>query len=135
MRRTSSTLDRLPHTCSDGRARQLIDPWLAREEATTCMVVYGEVVEYIKSFGDFIARRESLQALLEDVRPYGLSYTVMERYADLRRQLRPPHGPGLMGDIDSIVAATALVNDLTVVTTDTDFDRVPGLSVLRVKVR
>jgi len=54
----------------------------------------------------------------------------MERYADIRRQQRPPHGPGLIGDIDTVIAATALTHDLELVTTDRDFLRVPGLRVL-----
>jgi predicted nucleic acid-binding protein len=53
-----------------------------------------------------------------------------DRYAQIRRQLRPPHGPGLIGDIDTLIAATALERDLTVVTIDTDFQRVPGLEVM-----
>jgi predicted nucleic acid-binding protein len=44
--------------------------------------------------------------------------------------LRPPHGPGLIGDIDTLIAATALVYDLTLVTTDNDFTRVPQLHVM-----
>lgn len=46
------------------------------------------------------------------------TYAILERYADLRRQLRPPYGPGLIGDIDTLIAATALEHDLTLVTTD-----------------
>src|SRR5207249_99102 len=49
------------------------------------------------------------------------------RYADLRRQMRPPRGPGLIGDIDTLIAATAIERKLTLVTADTDFQRVPGL--------
>jgi len=54
----------------------------------------------------------------------------MDRYADIRRQLRVPHGPGLVGDIDTLIAATALERGLTPVTTDSDFARVPGLQVM-----
>jgi predicted nucleic acid-binding protein len=43
--------------------------------------------------------------------------------------MRPPYGPGLIGDIDTLIAATALVHRLTVITLDHDFERVPGLSV------
>lgn len=46
--------------------------------------------------------------------------------------MRPPHGPGLIGDIDTLIAATALEHNLTVVTLDSDFTRVSGLLVLRV---
>jgi len=31
----------------------------------------------------------------------------MERYAELRLRLRPPHGPGLIGDIDTLIAVRA----------------------------
>jgi predicted nucleic acid-binding protein len=47
--------------------------------------------------------------------------------AEIRRKLRPPHGKGLIGDIDTLIAATALERNLTIVTTDADFQRVPGL--------
>jgi predicted nucleic acid-binding protein len=59
----------------------------------------------------------------------------MERYADLRRAMRPPHGPGLIGDVDTLTAATALDRNLTVVTTDRDFQRVPGLAVMLVSFK
>jgi predicted nucleic acid-binding protein len=36
----------------------------------------------------------------------------------------------MIGDIDTLIAATALVHDLTVVTLDSDYTRVPGLSVM-----
>lgn len=55
--------------------------------------------------------------------------SILERYAELRRQLRPPHGPGLIGDIDTLTAATALEHGLTLVTTDTDYQRVPDLKL------
>ena len=55
-------------------------------------------------------------------------YPILERYADLRRQMRP--SGGLIGDIDTLIAATALGRGLTVVTRDTDFQPLPGLSVM-----
>jgi len=57
-----------------------------------------------------------------------VTYAIAETYADIRRQLRPPHGPGLIGDSDTLIAATALTLDLVLITTDSDFDRVPGIS-------
>ena len=54
----------------------------------------------------------------------------MERYAELRRQMRPPHGPGLIGDIDTLIGATARERNLTVVTMDADSQRVPELQVM-----
>src|SRR4051812_8128483 len=99
----------------------LVDPWLERHEAVTSILVYGEVVEYLKGRQNFTQRQTDLLALVGEVYPYHPTYAIMDRYADIRRQLRPPYGPGLIGDVDTIIAATALVHDLTVVTTDTDF--------------
>ena len=96
-------------------------------QAATSLLVYGEISEYNYSFPDFARRQTELRALLQQVYPYGLSYLILERYAQLRRILRPPHGPGLIGDIDTLIAATALVYDLTLVTTDSYFTRVPQL--------
>jgi predicted nucleic acid-binding protein len=111
-------------------AVSLISPWLQRHEATTSILVYGEITEYLMGRSDRSGRQFQLRRLLQQVTPLLLSYPILDRYALLRRSLRPPHGPGLIGDIDALIAATALDRGLTVVTTDGDFTRVPGLSVL-----
>ena len=108
----------------------LVAPWMLRHDVATSILVYGEVIEYIRGRPDFEALRRSLRTLLREVRPLPLNYRILEGYADLRRQLRPPYGPGLIGDIDTIIAATALEHDLTLVTTDTDFQRGPGLKLM-----
>ena len=110
-------------------ARELIEPWLVRQEAATSILVYGEVTEYNKSFPDVTRRQQQLRQLLREVSPYVPTFAILERYAELRRQLRPPHGPGLIGDIDTLIAATALEHGLTVVTTDPDYQRVPDLQL------
>jgi predicted nucleic acid-binding protein len=46
-----------------------------------------------------------------------------------RRKLRPPYGNGLIGDIDTLIAATALERNLTIITADHDYERVPQLKV------
>jgi predicted nucleic acid-binding protein len=91
--------------------------------------VYGEITEYNKSFPDVELRQAQLRRLLREVSPYVPTYAILERYAELRRQMRPPYGPGLIGDVDTLIAATALERDLTLVTMDGDFQRVPGLNV------
>jgi len=108
----------------------LVEPWLDHDEAATSLLVYGEISEYNHNFPDFALRQTELRALLQQVYPYGLNYSILERYVELRRMLRPPHGSGLIGDIDTLIAATALVFDLTLVTTDSDFTRVPQLDVM-----
>ena len=105
-------------------------PWLQNRAAATSILVYGEVVEYLRGRPNFEQHLTELRTLLVEVPPYFPTYSIMEQYADLRRSLRPPHGPGLIGDIDTVIAATALVHDLTLVTTDSDFTRVPQLKLL-----
>jgi predicted nucleic acid-binding protein len=116
-------------------AVDLIVPWIRGGEAATSILVYGEIIEYIKSLQDYPARYLGLRSLLGAIYPYFLTYAILERYAEIRRTLRPPHGPGLIGDIDTLIAATALERNLTVVTTDSDYERVPGLKVRRISLK
>jgi tRNA(fMet)-specific endonuclease VapC len=107
----------------------LIRPLLNRHEVATSILAYAEVTEYITAFADASTRQSQLRTLLGEVYPYFLTYPILERYTDIRRSLRKPHGKGLIGDIDTLIAATALERKLTVITYDTDFQRVPGLKV------
>jgi predicted nucleic acid-binding protein len=110
---------------------RLIQPWIVRTEAVTSLLVYGEVIEYLRGGPDHARRRADLRKLLHTDYPLALTYAILERYAETRRALRR-RGPGLIGDIDTLIAATALEYELTLVTTDTDFQRVPDLKVMLV---
>ena len=66
----------------------LATPWIEAGEATTSILCYGEVEEYIQGRPDYSVLHQSLQALLDGVRPYFLTYDAMERYARLRRAMR-----------------------------------------------
>jgi predicted nucleic acid-binding protein len=116
-------------------ARDLLTPWIRARAAATSPMVYAEVSEHLLGRPDAARRRRELRELLRVIRPYALTYAILEQYARLRRQLRPPYGPGLIGDLDTLPAATALERGLTVVTTDGDFRRVPDLEVVVVAVR
>lgn len=113
----------------------LIRPWIERREAATSILAYGEIVEYIRGFQNFERRLRELRRLLRDVYPYFLTFPILERYAEIRRALRPPFGPGLIGDVDTLIAATAVQHGLTLVTVDSDFERVPDLECMRITVR
>ena len=108
-------------------AVHLIAPLIERHEVATSILVYGEVVEYLKGLANFGEYKAKLQKLfrLKQIAPYPLTYSILERYADIRRYLRPLHKD--IGDIDTLIAATALEEHLTLVTIDRDFERVPGL--------
>jgi predicted nucleic acid-binding protein len=49
--------------------------------------------------------------------------------------MRPLFGPGLIGDIDTLIAATALHYGLTLITTDSDFTRVPDLKLQHIPLQ
>lgn len=111
-------------------AVELLTPFITHREAATSILVYGELIEHIKGRPDFAQHRRALREILQEVTPYFLTYNILERYADIRRQLRPPHGPGMIGDLDTLIAATALERNLMVITADSDFERIPDLKVM-----
>lgn len=110
-------------------AVKLAQSWIHDDQAATSIIVYGEIIEYLKSFADYLRHQAALRMLLRKVYPHPLTYAQLEHYADLRRSMRPPHGPGLIGDVDTLIAATALHYGLILMTTDSDFTRVPGLKL------
>lgn len=113
-------------------AVSLLRPLLVADELATSMLVYGEVMEFLQGFPDVFARQSELELLLHDILPYNLTYPILARYATLRRSMRRPYGLGLIGDVDTLIAATALEHNLTVITADSDYDRVPGLIVMKI---
>jgi tRNA(fMet)-specific endonuclease VapC len=110
-------------------AERLMRAWVANDEAATSILVYGETIEYFRVLPDYPRHRARLRDLLQGVMPYRLTYPILERYAELRLAMRPTGT--LIGDVDTLIAATALRYGLTVVTLDGDYARVIGLSVLR----
>jgi predicted nucleic acid-binding protein len=106
--------------------------------------VFGEVVYYstvkntpvFLSMGKLLNTSKGLQPLehikqscLKQIMPY----PILERYADIRRTLRPQHKD--IGDIDTLIAATALEHGLTFITIDRDFERVPHLQTKLVNLK
>jgi predicted nucleic acid-binding protein len=116
-------------------AVRLIQPLIERHEVATSILVYAEVTEYVKGLPHAAKRQHDLRQLLREVYPYFLTYAILERYADLRRTLRPPHGRGLIGDMDTLIAATAIERNLTILTADHDFERVPHLKTKLVNLK
>ena len=113
------------------RALETISPWITQRETLTSIIVYGEVEEYIKQMPNYAVLHALLIRQLEWVKPLSITRRIMELYADVRMQMRPPYGTGVLPDSDSLLAATAIRYDLTLVTHDErDFRRVPGLRTL-----
>jgi tRNA(fMet)-specific endonuclease VapC len=111
----------------------LLASWIQHDEVVTSIVVYGEVIEYLKGLPKYQEKYYKLQILLHEIPPYPLTYAILERYADIRRTLRPLHND--IGDIDTLIAATALEHHLTLVTINRDFERVPKLNFQLVNLK
>jgi len=115
------------------KAVTLMTSWIQHDEAATSMLVYGEVIEYLKGLPNFQEKYSKLHRTLDEIPPYPLTYAILERYAGIRRILRPRHHD--IGDIDTLIAATALEHHLTLVTIDRDFERVPKLKFQLVSLK
>lgn len=109
-------------------ALRLISPWVEKREVVTSILVYGEVNEYLLSKSQYSKFHSQLEKILRVIRPLYLTYRNMNRYGVIRRVLRPKRS--LIGDIDTIIASSALERNLTLVTTDTDFKRLPELKLM-----
>ena len=113
-----------------------LDALIRSQDTATSILCYGEVIEGLHSFP---ARYTQYQSILRGLLQTQVSvlvpgYRTLEHYAELRRTMRTLRTStgqtvGLIGDIDTLIAATSLEHNLTVITTDTDYTRVPGLSI------
>jgi predicted nucleic acid-binding protein len=114
-----------------GRPRfvRLLSSFMGDDQSAMSIICYGEIYEYLQSRGDFAVAHNQLMELfnLGAIYLYNLDLAIMVRYAQIRRTLR--RGSGLIGDADTLIAATAMEHDLTLVTLDGDFQRVPGLKL------
>lgn len=114
-----------------GRATALINPWVSNKEVVTSDLVYAEVYEFIQDFfpNPQIQSRRLLNIVLGPIPSLSLDYPILHRYTNIRRYLRPINQ--LIGDIDTLIAATAIESGLSVVTNnEKHFKRVPGLNVI-----
>lgn len=109
------------------QALSLVKPWIVGRGAGITLLSYGEVVAYTRGLPDSLRRQGELRRPLGEIHLYPLNYAVQERDADVRRHMHPPSGSGPIGDVDTLIAATAPEHDLTVVTMGRHFERVPDV--------
>ncbi len=112
------------------RATNLISPWIANREVVTSDLAYAEVYEFVQDFPNaYVQSMQLLNLVLGPIPSLSLDYPTYHRYTQIRRHLRPLNQ--LIGDIDTLIAATALEANVSVVTNnERHFRRVPGLSVI-----
>jgi tRNA(fMet)-specific endonuclease VapC len=112
------------------KATTLISPWIANREVVTSDIAYTEVYEGIQSLRDASSQSINLlNLILTTIPSLSLTFPIYHRYASIRRYLRPRNE--LIGDMDTLIAATALEESLSIVTNNPKhFNRIPGLSVI-----
>lgn len=104
---------------------------LAPAGLAVSLVSYGELYEGAYYARDSEASLDGLRVFLEGKDVVPPTMAVMERFAILRgqlsRQLR-----NQIGDMDLLIAATALTHDLTLVTRNLrDFQHIPNLKLFQ----
>lgn len=91
------------------------------------LITYGELYEGVHYGPDREDALIGLQDFLSDKEIVSLSTEIMERFAIIRGQLNR-HDRRQIGDMDLLIAATAVHHDLTLVTRNRrHFQLVPGL--------
>lgn len=93
------------------------------------LVTYAELYEGIYYGANPQRVERGLRLFLTSTRVLPLNRAIMRRFAVLRGDLRR-RGQGI-GDLDTMIAATALHHDLTLVTRNLrHYTRIPGLKIL-----
>lgn len=101
---------------------------LAPDGIAVCLITVGELYEGAFSAANPQERLDSLQRFLSAFPSLNLADPIMERFADIRANLR--RRGALIPDFDILVGATALHHDLILLTGNVrHMRRIPGLRV------
>jgi len=103
---------------------------LPRKGLAISLITYGEIYEGIYRGRDPQSSERRFREFLRFVNVLPLSRMIMRRFARLRGDLR--RTGELIGDADTLIAATALHHQLTLVTRNQrHFARIPALELYR----
>ncbi len=106
-------------------AVQLLSHFISDESAASSIIVYAEVYEGLVRSARADAYLAAFNDVLAVISVLGLDMRIAEHFARLRSFLR--RGGQMISDHDLWIAATALTHDLTVVSRDQHFSRIPDL--------
>jgi predicted nucleic acid-binding protein len=110
---------------------QLLDS-LAQVGLAISIITYGEIYEGIYYGKDQERHMKGFRGFLQVVDVLPLNQPIMEEFARIRGELRAQGQ--LIGDLDLLIAATALHHDLTLVTHNIrHFNRIPNLKLYQTK--
>lgn len=100
----------------------------AQEGAAISIITYGEIYEGIAFGRNREQHQQGFDGLLRVVDVLGLDQPTMERFAQIRGDLRAQGQ--MIGDLDILIAATALFHNRTLVTRNfRHFNRIPNLEL------
>jgi len=110
------------------KGRRDADELLGRlytEGLAISVVTYGEALEGLADLPNSAAQISQFESFLGTLNVLPVDVEIGRRYAAIRRELR--RLGQLLADNDLWIGATALAHDLSLVTRDRHFERVPGL--------
>lgn len=112
-----------------GDSRAVLAPLVRRGVVATSVIVLAEIYEGLIRDPKADAKTAVIDEVLAGSHVYGIDDVTARRFASLRHALRT--SGQLINDHDIWIAATALEHDLTLISRDRHFDRIPNLKLLR----
>lgn len=110
-------------------AAQLV-PTLLADGLALSIITHMELWDGVYGNPDRQVAERRLREFLRPITLLPFSPRVSQRTAQLRRELRRRGRPLQQRALDILISGTALHYGLTMVTSDADFDDIPGLTIL-----
>lgn len=109
--------------------RELINELSKISSLCTCTVVSGELMYGAAKSAHVVQNKQNAKSFCSRYPLLGVSNIVAEFYGEIKKDLLS-HG-NVMPENDMWIAATALANDMTVITQDKHFEHIQNLMVIK----
>ena len=109
--------------------REVINELSKISSLCTCTVVLGELMYGAAKSAHVVQNKQNAKSFCSRYPLLGVSNIVAEFYGEIKKDLLS-HG-NVMSENDMWIAATALANDMTVITQDRHFEHIQNLMVIK----
>ena len=109
--------------------RELINELSKISALCTCTAVLGEFMYSVTKSAHVVQNKQNVKSFCSRYPLLGVSNIVAEFYGEIKKDLLS-HG-NVMPENDMWIAATALANDMTVITQDKHFEHIQNLMVIK----